>query len=155
MSRPLHDPALEEEILARIIEGETLRHICRDLTLKGRPLTHGAVSKWAASDTGFAERMRVARELQMWAWGDEIVDIADDARNDWAVDPVTGARRVDVEHINRSRLRVDTRKFLMMKVAARVFGDKLAIGGDDGAPPIRIQRIERVIVRAKPPDTDS
>jgi len=49
--------------------------------------------------------------------------------------------------VARDRLRVDTRKWLLSKALPKIYGDKLALGGDQDAPPIAmLTRIERVIV---------
>ena len=46
---------------------------------------------------------------------------------------------VDHDHIARSRLRVDARKWLLSKMLPKVYGDKVALGGDADAPPIQHQ----------------
>ena len=59
--------------------------------------------------------------------GDELLEIADNAINDW-MDRTYGdetVRVVDHEAINRSRLRIDTRKFLLSKLLPKKYGDKL------------------------------
>jgi hypothetical protein len=59
---------------------------------------------------------------------DELLEISDDASNDWM------ARRAksgdiesvpDNEAVQRSRLRVDTRKWLMGKLKPKKYGDKI------------------------------
>jgi hypothetical protein len=52
---------------------------------------------------------------------DEIMSIADDSSKD--VIKVNGKEVVDHEHIQRDKLRIDTRKFLMSKLASVVFGE--------------------------------
>jgi hypothetical protein len=47
-------------------------------------------------------------------------------RNGWKV------REVDQEAINRSRLRVDTRKWLLAKLLPKVYGEKLEHAGAIG-----------------------
>jgi hypothetical protein len=37
---------------------------------------------------------------------------------------------VDHDHIQRSRLRVDTRKWLLSEMSPKVYGDRLALAGD-------------------------
>jgi hypothetical protein len=54
---------------------------------------------------------------------------------------------VNGENLQRSRLRVDTRKWLLSKALPKIYGDKLALGGDQDAPPITLRTIKRVIVR--------
>ncbi len=51
---------------------------------------------------------------------DEIIDIADDSSNDRIIDD--GRERCNGEYIARSRLRVDTRKWLASKLAPKIYG---------------------------------
>ena len=73
-----------------------------------------------------------AREHQMEAWADEIIAIADDSRGDLM--EVAGKdgkieRVVDQENIQRARLRIDTRKWVMSKLAPR-YADKVDVSVD-------------------------
>jgi hypothetical protein len=67
---------------------------------------------------GFASRYAQAREALMDHWSEEIVVIADDQ----TAEP------------NDRRVRVDTRKWLMSKLAYRRYGDKLIHSGDADNP---------------------
>lgn len=62
---------------------------------------------------------------------DEIVEISDETGKDTLTD-ADGNDRPNTEWISRSKLRVDSRKWLMSKVAANLYGDKLdvAVTGD-------------------------
>ena len=55
------------------------------------------------------------------------MEIADDARNDWMSyeDKNSGCEswRLNGEHVQRSRLRIDTRKWLASKLAPKIYGD--------------------------------
>lgn len=58
---------------------------------------------------------------------EEILDISDDGSNDW-MEVNYGehtAWKTNGEALQRSRLRVDTRKWLMAKMKPKVYGDKL------------------------------
>lgn len=70
---------------------------------------------------------------------EEILQIADDGRNDTYED-ADGHERTDSDVIQRSRLRVDTRKWLMSKLAPKKYGDKTLLTGADGesAPQVEI-----------------
>jgi hypothetical protein len=64
---------------------------------------------------------------------DEILDIADDGSNDYMAitrKDESEAWQLNGEHIQRSRLRVDTRKWLMAKMKPKVYGDKLDVVSD-------------------------
>jgi hypothetical protein len=54
---------------------------------------------------------------------DEILDICDDKSEDYCTNS-KGEEVFDSEHVQRSRLRIDTRKWYAAKLAPRVYGDK-------------------------------
>lgn len=111
------------EILRRLAAGETLKGICRD---EGMP-PESTVREWALDDReGFAARYARARELGAYAMADELLEISDDGRNDW-VEREAGGKLLDHEHVQRSKLRADTRKWLLSKQLPKVFGDKLDV----------------------------
>ena len=72
----------------------------------------------------------------MESWADEITEISDDGSNDWMT-VKRGGGEVEVENrevVNRSRLRVDTRKWLMSKIAPKKYAERLALTGEEGGP---------------------
>ncbi len=85
----------------------------------------------------FSEQYAHAREMQADALFDEALEIADDAAGDWTEDG-NGKRALDHEHVQRSRLRVDTRKWAAGKLAPKRYGDKIQHTGDGGGP-IRVR----------------
>jgi hypothetical protein len=70
-----------------------------------------------------------AKELQMEYMADEIQQIADDGTNDTYIDD-NGKVKTDYDNIQRSKLRVDTRKWLMSKLLPKKYGDKLDVTSD-------------------------
>lgn len=83
----------------------------------------------AGCPTHIQERLR-ARAAQMDTWADEIVEIADDASEDYVGrEAADGSieRVFDAEKVQRAKLRIDTRKWLMSKLAARRYGDKVEV----------------------------
>jgi len=115
MTDSLYTPALAEAICTRMAEGESLRAICRDA---GMP-SEGTVRGWVREDRdNFNVRYREARALQLEFWADEIVDLAD---------------RGDLDPRDR-QVRIDTRKWLMSKLAPRRYGDRLLHAGDPENP---------------------
>jgi len=88
---------------------------------------------------------------------DEFLEIADDGRNDWveqrnAQGEVIGWE-VNGEHIQRSRARLETRKWLMSKRAPRKYGDKVeqTIASDPDKLLEAVQRTYRFIVKRPDP----
>jgi hypothetical protein len=93
-------------ICQRIAEGETLRAICEDPDFPSRSMVH----RWLETDLEFQGRYALAMLLRADAWGDEILDIADNEPD-----------------AAKARVRVDARKWLMAKAAPRKYGDRQAI----------------------------
>jgi len=113
---------LAESIIERICSGQSLSSICRDEQFPAR----STVLLWVAHDReGFSDRYAKACHARAHYWADEIVDIADDGTNDYMLRLVAGEERevVNPEAVSRSRLRVDTRKWLMSKLIP-MFADK-------------------------------
>jgi hypothetical protein len=103
---------------------------------------------------GFFAQYTQAREIGYMAMADEALEIADDGRND-TYKTEEGQEATNHDVIARSRLRVDTRKWLLSKALPKVFGDKIVqehVGKDGGAIEQSITRIERVIVDAPKQD---
>ncbi len=131
----LYTEALAAKICARLAEGETLRSICRDEAMPDK----ATVLRWLADEAkaDFRDQYAHARDMQADALFDEALEIADDASGDWTVDK-DGKKVLDHEHIQRSRFRVDTRKWAAGKMAPKRYGDKIQHTGDGGGP-IRVR----------------
>ena len=118
-------------ICSRLAEGESLRRICEDDDMPAGSTVH----LWVVEDReGFSEHYTRARQVQALRWAEEILGIADDGRNDTYV--TDDGERVNSDVIQRSRLRVDTRKWLLSKVLPKVYGEKVKheVGGEGGGP---------------------
>jgi len=116
---------IKDKILERLTEGRSLREICRDADVS---VTPAAVRKAAVFDTSFGTQYVRARDLGLDAMADEILEIADDSRGDW-VQKVNKDGSVEWvfnhEHVQRSRLRCDTRKWYLSKLAPKRYGDRI------------------------------
>lgn len=144
-----YTPKIAKEILARIAAGESLRSICEPDEMPAA----STVCTWVIDDReGFAEQYARARQLQAQLLADELFDISDDGSNDWMerhdAEGENIGWRENGEALQRSRLRVDTRKWYLSKVLPKIYGDRTAseISGPNGGP-IPIEAIERVIRR--------
>lgn len=123
--------AIAARICQRIASGESLRQICRDKKMPAQ----STVYLWLLDEEhkSFSEQYAKARELQADYLFDEMLEIADDGQNDWMEREVGEGRTIrlpDHEHINRSRLRVDTRKFYISKVLPKKYGEKIDVMSD-------------------------
>lgn len=124
----------DAEILQRLSAGESLRQICKTPGIPSAP----TVRDWVLSDPAFAELYARARSAGCDAIAEEIQEIADDATNDFMDrQSKTGvARCLDAENVNRSRLRIDSRKWLLSKLRPEKYGDmeRVQITGAEGGP---------------------
>ena len=64
---------------------------------------------------------------------DEILDIADSSEGDLYVDD-NGDTKIDGNTVQRARIQIDARKWLMSKMAPKKYGDKIQVGGDENNP---------------------
>ena len=122
----MYTPEIAAEICRRMEAGESLRSICRS---KDMP-DEATVRLWARENReGFYPQYARAMETRMEGLADEILEIADDKSGDPA----------------RDRLRLESRKWLMSKIAPKRWGDKIIHSGDPEQPVI-VERIIREIV---------
>lgn len=143
---PLMQPIEKtDEILRRLELGEGLATICRS---EGFP-SRQAFLRRVETDPELADRYARARGDGIECLADQILSIADDSSEDY----ITRHREngseyttVDQEHVNRSRLRVDSRKWLLSKLRPDKYGDAIKVehsGQVDLAGEIRKRRQER------------
>lgn len=116
---------IADKICERLANGESLRTICLDVDMPSRD----AVYRWLATLPNFQGQYAHAKELQADAIFDEILDIADEASNDWMLKNDNGNESYSLngEHVQRSRLRIDARKWMAGKLRPKVYGDKTSI----------------------------
>ena len=148
----LYTPELGDHICELLAQGRTLRDVCRDEHMPNEATVRG----WALKDDeearpGFFTQYTRAREIGYHAMADETLEISDDAHNDWMVrhgDDDAGWQS-NGENIQRSRLRVDTRKWLLSKALPKIYGDKVTQVHEGGDKPIQVTRIELVDLEGK------
>ena len=113
-----------DAICHRISEGESLRSVCRDQDMPDKR----TVTRWLQEIPSFRPQYRRARDALVEHWADELVDIADDTTHDTVTRTTPQGREyeaVDHENIQRAKLRVDTRKWMMSKMLPRQYGDRV------------------------------
>jgi hypothetical protein len=111
---------IADELCALIAEGKSINQITKLPSMPSRR----AVQYWLISHPDFREKYECAMMLLAEFWAHEIIDIADDAAGDYVIDEC-GARVVDHENINRARLKVDSRKWLLSKILPKRYGDRV------------------------------
>jgi hypothetical protein len=133
MGRPsTYSVVTTDEICYRLTEGESLRSICRDDHMPVVP----TVFNWLRQHEDFLNRYTVARARQAEMMVDDILDIADDGSNDWIERETkkgTIYTVVDNECVQRSRLRVEARKWIAENLLPTKYG-VIARGTEPVAP---------------------
>lgn len=124
----------KQEILDWLYEGGSILGYCRQ---EGKP-SRKTVYNWVDDDPDFGTQFARAREAGAGSLIDLAQEVADDGSNDTYTDD-EGKTRTDHDVIARSKLRVDT----LFKRAAcycpRLYGTKVALGGDASAPAIKVE----------------
>lgn len=145
-------PELLDYICEKISEGVTLADICREKNI-GRTIVY----EWMKDDPSFAERFARARDAGFDVIADDCLKIADDGTNDFAKtnlgseDSPIQIETFNSEHVQRSKLRIETRLKLLAKWNPKKYGDKLDVTSD--GEKIQTQAIEIIVV--PPNDSDS
>lgn len=128
---------IADKICEEIGNGKSLRSVC---LMDGMPAM-SSIFKWIREHEEFSKQYARATEERTEALAEEILDISDDGRNDWMTITTKGGFEKEVannEVLQRSRLRVDTRKWLMSKMKPKKYGDKIDLSnnGKDFPTPI-------------------
>lgn len=114
-----HDIAVA--VCEHIANGMTLAQISK---LPGMPRMH-LIFRWLANDQQFRQIYDRAQIERAEKLADEILDIADNGANDWMDnnDPKNPGYKFNQEHWQRSKLRVETRKWIASKMLPKKYGD--------------------------------
>lgn len=115
---------IAEVICIRLMDGQSLRRICCDPKMPSQTTVFRWLMHPARDD--FRERYARAREVQAEALFDETLDIADDGSNDW-MESQEGGVDYNGDAVQRSKLRIDTRKWMAAKLAPKKYGESTMI----------------------------
>lgn len=119
-----------DAICEQLALGVSLRSVCKQEDMP----SIATVFKWMRTNEEFLKQYARAKQESADAMAEEVLDIADNSANDYMDKQFgeTKVRVVDQENIQRSRLRVDTRKWLMSKMKPKKYADKIDVtsGGE-------------------------
>ncbi len=115
----LYSAEMDAEVCELVATGSSLVTVCETLGIGYR-----TVYQWLEANTEFAQRYARACEARADYIADEIIAIADDGSRDYKAGE-DGVALVNHDHIARSRLRVDARKWAASKLAPKKYGDKI------------------------------
>ncbi len=109
---------IADKVLEKLSEGLSLRKSCEAVG----SVTPRTILDWTEAEPDFGTQYTRTRARAYEMLADEIVQIADDGANDTYETENGNAVNQDV--IARSRLRVDTRKWMLSKMLPKVYGEK-------------------------------
>lgn len=115
------------EVLLLIENGLSLRKACEQLKLHRRDF-----HKLECNNKELSDQYARAREARADKIFEEILDIADDGTNDFMT-ITKGDESYNVEDkevTNRSKIRIDARKWMLGKMQPKKYGDKLDVDVD-------------------------
>jgi hypothetical protein len=131
-----------DAVCARLCEGLSLRKACAAESVA--PMT---VLGWVDANKAFSVQYAQARARGYQLLADEILDISDDSSGD--VIETENGPKANAEFVARSRLRVDSRKWMLSKMLPKVYGDKLDL--NHGGEMTIYTKVERHIVKSSAP----
>ena len=130
-----YNETLAAAICERLVEGESLRAVCRDPDMPAI----SSVMLWLTKHASFTEQYAKATEERAHGMFEDMLDIADDAEE-------------EASSVAKARLRVDTRKWALSKMMPKKYGDKIAHVGGDPATDNPIQSQGTIKVEGAPED---
>lgn len=92
-------------------------------------------NRWVDADAKLAEDYAHAREDLIERMANELLELADSEV------PETGDGKRDWQAIQQRKLQVDSRKWLLSKLAPKKYGDRLELAGDKENP-LQVQTID-------------
>jgi hypothetical protein len=125
---PIFSEALLTAILDRVANGETLLRICEEDGMPNRNNFY----EWLTKVEGAQARYDAAVIMRTTRAVEELTEIADDGRNDYHQGK--DGMVLNAEHVSRSKLRVETRKWLASKILPNTYGDKTTLVGANNTP---------------------
>lgn len=126
---------IETELLSQLAEGVSMVQACKPDHMPCKSL----VFQWMRDIPGFMDRYKQAKAECADFFAEQIIEIADDGTNDYmsSMDDGGGtAFKFNGEHVQRSRLRCDSRKWIAARLMPDRYGDRVKNehSGPDGEP---------------------
>lgn len=122
-NQTVYTQEVADAICDRLADGESLNFICKT---EGFP-PESTVRGWVVDNReGFAAKYTRSRDIGLDVIAEEVLAIADDSSNDRTIRRDEKGKEyevVDHDHINRSRLRFDARRWYLSKLAPKRYGE--------------------------------
>lgn len=121
-------------IIERVASGESLKSVCADPRMPDKR----TVLHWADKDVdGFRTRYALAMDFRAQGIFDDMLEIADSIEPGKRVKKNHKGTEVTIgDMVERSKLRIDTRKWILARMSPKRYGEKITqeISGPDGGP---------------------
>jgi len=127
-------------------EGLSLRKACERVKM-GRDVFDSICDE----DEKYKNQYARAREKRADMIFEEILQIADSQGDDMGINPITGEEQINHNVIQRNKLQIDARKWMLGKMQPKKYGDKLDVTTDGD----KLQNTQsNIIVNIVPPTED-
>ena len=126
---------IAERLCAQLAQGMSMHRACEPDDMPSKR----SVFNWLRTNKEFLHQYENAKAEAADFLAEEMIEIADDGTNDYMTKKNNDGTEYEVantEHIQRSRLRIDARKWIASKLKPKKYGDKTAMehSGPDGGP---------------------
>ena len=127
---------LARQVFERMRDGMSALKAC-----KAVGLNQSTFNDWMNADKELSAEYARAREDLQDLMASDVLDIADSPPG------LTEHGSVDSGSVADKRLRIDSRKWLLSKLAPKKWGDKVTLSGD-AENPLTVEKIERFVISA-------
>jgi hypothetical protein len=150
----IYTKEIADYICEQLMEGRTLTAICREEKVPVLATVFGWLRETSPNFVKeFLKAYLVARQVQGEVVADQAMDIADDGRNDTYFKKDKNGKMVrviDYDNVQRSRLRVEHKRWLASKLYPRKFSDRMQLTGNENEPLVPTET--KIVVKFIEPD---
>ena len=126
---PVQIDANFKQMIELIEKGYSVRKACKELHISTRTF-----NEWLQVDVEKQNQYVRATQVRADNIFEEILDIADEANKDVLRVDEYGNQIINNEFVQRSRIRIDARKWMLGKMNPKKYGDSVKLTGDADNP---------------------
>ena len=129
----IYTQELADKICEQIAtSSKSMKRICEELDVSIATVLNWLTPNNERYREEFEKQYTRAKEMQCEYLAEEILEIADDSSQDLKGVDEYGNRIEDKEFVNRSKVKIDARKWIASKLKPKKYGDKVDVtsGGD-------------------------
>jgi hypothetical protein len=148
-------PEIRDQIIDRMHAGESLSRICADENMPSKSAVYRFLNGEGEEHDEFRRKYDRAWELRYRYLAEEILDIADDAEDDYEERINENGEHyvaLNRDNISRAVLRVKARQWMLERIVPHKYGRTTKIVGDPDAPVTSNFTIMQVNFNDLPPE---